>query len=43
MKVIGRGAFATVYKAKMKCYPYSVRAVKRMKKKYIKNPTTILR
>jgi calcium-dependent protein kinase len=26
----------------MKCYPYSIRAVKRIKKKYIKNPNMIL-
>lgn len=40
---MGRGAFATVYRAKMKCYPYSVRAIKRIKKKHIKNPAVILR
>ena len=27
----------------MKCYPYSIRAVKRIKKKHIKNPAAILR
>jgi len=42
IEIIGRGAFATVYKAKMKYYPYRIRAVKRIKKNYIKNPNTII-
>lgn len=42
IKIIGRGAFATVYKAKMKYYPYLVRAVKRIKKKCVKNPQDVI-
>lgn len=42
MQIVGRGAFATVYKAKMKAYPYSIRAIKRTKKKFIKTPSSIL-
>ena len=26
----------------MRCYPYTVRAVKRIKKKFVKNPNSIL-
>lgn len=32
-----------VYKAQMKYYPYSVRAIKRIKTKYIKNPEATIR
>ena len=38
----GRGAFATVYKARLKYYPYLIRAVKRIKKSFLKNPDDIL-
>jgi hypothetical protein len=32
-----------VYKAKMRYYPYSIRAVKRIKKQFIKNPADIIK
>lgn len=41
-QIIGRGAFATVYSAKMKYYPYMLRAVKRIKKKFVKTPADII-
>lgn len=41
-QIIGRGAFATVYLAKMKYYPYMLRAVKRIKKKFVKTPADII-
>lgn len=42
-QVVGRGSFGIVYKAKMKYYPYSVRAVKRIKKEYVKSPADIVK
>jgi len=41
--MIGRGSFGIVYKAKMRYYPYSTRAIKRIRKKYVKNPSDIIR
>lgn len=41
--MVGRGSFGIVYKAKMKFYPYSIRAIKRIRKKYIKTPSDIIR
>lgn len=41
--MVGRGTFGVVYQGKMKYYPYSVRAIKRIKKKYVKNPADILK
>jgi len=38
---MGKGSFATVYRARMKYYPYTMRAVKRIKKKGVKNPGAI--
>lgn len=43
LKIVGRGAFGIVYKAKMRYYPYSIRAVKRIKKQFIKNPADIIK
>lgn len=40
--MVGRGSFGIVYRAKMKYYPYSVRAIKRIRKKYVKNPADII-
>ena len=40
--MMGRGAFATVYKARLKYYPYLTRAVKRIKKSYLKHPEDII-
>ena len=42
-KSVGRGSFGVVYRAKMKQYPYSTRAVKRIKKKYVKSPSDFLK
>jgi calcium-dependent protein kinase len=41
--VVGRGSFGVVYRGRMKYYPHSVRAIKRIKKKYVKNPGDILK
>ncbi len=43
IQTVGRGSFGVVYKAQMKYYPYSVRAIKRIKTKYIKNPEATIR
>ena len=41
--MVGRGSFGVVYRGRMKYYPHSVRAIKRIKKKYVKNPGDILK
>lgn len=41
--MVGRGAFGIVYKAKMKYYPYAIRAVKRIKKEHVKSPADIIK
>lgn len=43
MQTVGRGSFGVVYKGKMKHYPYSTRAIKRIKKKYVKSPADFLK
>jgi hypothetical protein len=43
IQIVGRGSFGVVYKAKMKYYPYSVRAIKRIRKQLVKSPADIIK
>lgn len=42
-QVVGRGSFGVVYRAKMKYYPYSIRAIKRLRKQLVKSPADIIK
>jgi calcium-dependent protein kinase len=39
---LGKGAYGTVYKAQTKDYPNTVRAIKVIKKKNVKNQQTLI-
>jgi len=42
MQELGRGSYGTVYLAKQKVFPYNVRVVKRISKRRIKNPKSVI-
>ena len=43
IQLIDRGGYGVVYKAKMKSYPYSVRAIKRVKKNSFRNSADLFK